>query len=243
MTLDRYIDIHTHILPEVDDGSRSMEETIQMLQIAIREGIGGMIATPHYACGADNKSVEQLRCIRDQVQEEALKIDKDFELFLGNELYYSDSIVEALSSKKALTLAGSRYVLVEFSVKETYKTMYKGLREFILAGYAPILAHVERYFCLQKKDHLIKELVELGTYIQMNNISLLGGFLNAEASYNRKLLNKGLVHLIGSDCHDEKMRVPQMKNTVKIVSKNTNDRLVDQIFLDNPRKILENKYI
>lgn len=238
-----YIDIHAHILPGVDDGSGSMEETVRMLQMANEQQIETIIATPHYAVGAKNLAVEQLEIIRDQVQVEAEKINGNMRILLGNELYYSDSILDALKAKEALTLAGSRYVLVEFSTREQYNNMYKGLGSLIRAGYIPIIAHIERYHCLEKKEHLISELIELGCYIQMNSDSLSGGFFDSEAKANRKLVNQGLVHFIGSDCHDLKLRVPSMKSTVDILQKRCDEGLMNKIFHKNPVSVLENTYI
>lgn len=243
MNTSSYIDIHAHILPGVDDGSGSMDETIRMLGIAREQGIGSIIATPHYMVGAENTPVEQLLTVCDLVQAEATKLDKDFRILLGNELYYSESIIEALKAKEALTLAGSRYVLVEFSVREDYRTIYKGFGELVRAGYAPILAHVERYQALMKKEHLIVELIELGCYIQMNSNSLIGGIFNTEAAYHRKLLNKGLIHLIASDCHDQEFRVPKMKAVAEVMQKKCEEGLIKQILIDNPLKIIENTYI
>lgn len=243
MMLDGYIDVHSHILPGVDDGSGSMKHTIEMLKLANQEGIKSIIATPHYACGANNKTVEELQNIREQVQIEALKIDKNFQIFLGNELYYSDSIIEDLKVKKAMTLAESNYALVEFSIRASYDTIYNGIKSLILAGYAPILAHVERYQCLKKEEDLIMELIELGAYIQMNSNSLQGSFMDKEASYNRKLFSRGLIHFIGSDCHDAKYRTPKMESTVKILSKKIDKQLLNRVFQDNPQKILNKKYI
>lgn len=243
MITDCYIDVHSHILPNVDDGPRSMDDTIEMLKIGHQQGIRTIIATPHYACGSKNKSVEDLQTIRDQVQAEAHKINEDYRILLGHELYYSESIVEALKSQQALTLAGSRYGLVEFSVTESYKIIYQGLKEFIMAGYAPILAHTERYHCLRKREDLIQELIQLGAYIQMNSSSLKGGLFNSEASYNRRLLRNGMVHLIGSDSHNTSTRKPLMDEVIDVLYKKIDNNLLDQILIDNPNTILGNKYI
>jgi len=241
--IDRYFDVHSHILPGVDDGSKSMEVTIQMLKLALSQGIRCIIATPHYAVGAKNVSAEYLQKVKTQVQEEAYRLDKDFQILLGNELFYSESIVDALKSGEALTLAGSRYVLVEFSVKEAYRNIYKGMGQLVHSGYAPILAHVERYHCLERKTDFIMELIELGCYIQMNSNSLIGGIFDTEAAYNRKLFSQGLVHLVGSDCHDPIMRVPKMKAAVDTLRKKGDEELIRQIFIDNPLMIMKNIYI
>lgn len=241
--IDNYVDVHSHILPGVDDGSRSMDETVQMLKIAISQGIRCIIATPHYITGATNAPVEQLHQVREQVQAEAEKLDPELRILLGNELFYSESIVDALKSGQALTLAQSRYVLVEFSVKEDYRRIYQGISQLLQAGYAPILAHVERYQCLHRKSSLLEELVKLGCYLQMNSSSLVGGMFDKQAAFNRKLFAQGYIHLVGSDCHDSKIRVPRMKSAVQTLQKKCEDRLIQQVFAYNPSKIMENTYI
>ncbi len=238
-----YFDFHTHILPGVDDGSQSMEETIKMLRIAAKQEISTIIATPHYIAGESNHSVDKLLLIRDQVQAEADKLELKINILLGNELYYSNSILEALKTEKALTLAGTRYVLVEFSVRDSFDKIYRAMGEFVRAGYTPILAHVERYLCLHKREDLVGELVELGCYIQMNCSSLMGGIFQREAALNRKLLNQGLVHLLGSDCHDPSVRIPCMSSLAKQLHRKCNENLINIIFQENPMKVLENKYI
>ena len=241
--LGKFIDIHTHILPEVDDGSSSMEETIKMLQIAQEQQIETIIATPHYIPGGRNLPVNVLRERLEQVQAEAIKINPAMKLFLGNEIYYADSVTEDLKSGKVLTLADSRYVLVEFSTKDTDQHIYRALSGLIRSGYIPILAHVERYRCFYKKEYLIHDLIEAGCYIQMNSTSLIGGFLDREAAYHRSLMEQGLIHLIGSDCHDEKVRIPYMIKTAQMMIKKYDESLVNKILFTNPLKVLENKYI
>lgn len=240
--MGEYFDIHSHILPGVDDGSPDMETTLLMLRQAMEQNIGTMIATPHYRVGGDNLPVEELMRIRDQVQDEAMKMKKDFKLLLGNELYYSESILDVLKMGEALTLAGSRYVLVEFGFSEDYKKIYKGMGNLVNAGYIPILAHIERYKCLHRRTDLLEELIELGCYLQMNSNSLLGN-LFTDAGYNRQLVYRRLIHFIGSDCHDSKVRVPKMKAVAEVLRKKKKIRLISLILRENPSKIIENSYI
>lgn len=238
-----FIDIHAHILPGVDDGSRSMEETLRMVQTAYEQGIRTIIATPHYVPGGDNLPVEKLKGFQKQVQAEIVGLYPDMKLLLGNEIYYSGSAIELLRSKEALTLADSRYVLVEFSTRESYDLIYRGMGELIRAGYWPVLAHVERYRCLIKHEYRISDLIELGCYIQMNGDSVLGGILDSEAIYNRKLVRQGFVHFIGSDCHDDRIRIPCMKSAEKTLQKKCDEGSLKKLFYENPFKVLENTYI
>lgn len=238
-----YYDIHTHILPGVDDGSSDMKETINMLNMAYQQGIRTIIATPHYKAGRSNRPVEELYKLRDEVDKQAKKIDSNFTILLGNELFYTESIIEDLSHKKALTLNGTNYVLVEFEFGETFKAIYRGLGNLIRSGYIPILAHVERYKSINKNIDLINEISELGCYIQMNCNSLKGGLFNTQAATNMKLVNCGLIHFLGSDCHNEKVRIPIMKSVIETLYKKCDKEIVDSIVLDNPLILLDNSTI
>lgn len=238
-----YFDIHAHILPGVDDGAADMKQTIRMLQMAASEQITAIIATPHYICGRENPKPEHLNELKCQVQEAALKINKDLRIFLGNEIYYSESAVSDLRQGKALTLAESRYVLVEFSKGERFNAIYQGIRELTRHGYMPILAHAERYICLHRKTDLIAELVKAGCYIQVNGSSITGGIMNTNTAFVRKLLNRGLVHFIGSDSHNDGTRAPIMKTAVKYLLKRCNREIAERILHENPTKIFQNTCI
>jgi protein-tyrosine phosphatase len=238
-----YIDIHSHILPGVDDGPDTMEQTIEMLKMADREHITSIIATPHYEPGGDNPTVECLKDIMNKVCQEAHRINKGFRLYLGNEISYSESVIDLLKSGEALTLAGSRYVLIEFLYGSSFRFMCQGINKLIYHGYIPILAHVERYYHIHKKPDKIEELINMGCYIQMNCGSIMGGFMNLEASYNRKLIKRGLVHFIGSDCHSDRIRVPIMQTAAKHLLRKSDDETVRKIFSENTAKVIENIYI
>jgi len=240
----KFIDIHAHILPGVDDGPPLMEDTLKLLKIAYEQGIGTIIATPHYIAGKNNVTVEELEHIRDRVQNEVSKIYGDFKILLGNELFYSDSVIDDLQAGKALTLAGSNYVLVEFMVTVDYKKLFRAVADLNRAGFTPILAHVERYQCLRHKEELISDLIDAGCYIQMNAGSLIGNvFSNPDAFYNTGLVKRGLVHFIGSDCHDAKRRKPDLSKAAKLIEKKYGKELAYRLCIDNPAKILDNYYL
>ena len=214
-----YTDLHCHILPGVDDGATDMEETIKMLYKAYEMGVRNIIATPHYACGDKNAAPEQLEEIRRQVEKEALKISKHFNISLGNELLWSPDVIQAVKDKKALTMAGSRYILVEFSPNDSYRTIYNGLRSFILEGYIPIAAHIERYEALQNREDRVEELVDLGACIQVNIGSMVGGLFDSHARYLKKLFNKGMIHFFGSDAHDSDFRTCRFAECIDNIKK------------------------
>ncbi len=244
MNREGFFDVHTHILPAVDDGASSMKITKEMLKEAYKQGIRYMIATPHYMKGEKKVPIEQLRQCLQRVQEEAYQISPEFRLYFGNELYYSDSVLEDIENGLAATLAESDYILVEFSVTAQYREIYQGLRKGIEMGYRPVLAHMERYECLYKKYENIDELLSLGVYFQMNAGSVIGGLFDRRAAYCRKLIQEGYIHLLGSDCHNMEHRPPKMKEAVKILKKKKiSENVLEKILFYNPRCILDNRYI
>lgn len=238
-----FLDIHSHILPGVDDGASAMAETLGMLQIAYAEGVRTIVATPHYLPGRHNKRAEDLRRIHREVCEQSEKSMPDLKILLGNEIYFNESAIEDVKKKKALTLADTDYVLIEFSVMSESKRFFHAVRVFSESGYRPVLAHVERYASLYKKEETIRELIDAGAYIQINAESFAGGFMDRHAAYCRKLLELGMVHFIGSDCHNLTDRKPRMHTPLETLKKGVYTRQIEKIMSVNQDCFLHNKYI
>ncbi|HCL01042.1 MAG TPA: histidinol-phosphatase [Lachnoclostridium phytofermentans] len=241
--LNQWTDIHSHILPSVDDGSENLKQTRNMLKIAHEEGIIHIIATPHYGVGYINPDIQELQKKLELVREEAKKIDPNFKIDLGNELYYSEDIIEHLKESKALTMAGTRYVLVEFPVFESFRNIRTGLHRLLMNGYLPILAHTERYEALYKNFDRIEELIKLGVYIQMNITSILGGFINKRSRYCKKLMDYGYIHFVATDSHSDHNREPRMIKGVNYLRKKYGIELVNQLLVKNTSQLLSNKYL
>lgn len=239
-----YYDIHTHILPGVDDGAKDLEETRQMLMKAKEEGIRHIIATPHYVAGEKNPSREQLQEALEATRKAAKKIDSHMTVSLGNELLDSPGILSALQRGDALTMGETRYILVEFLPKDSYSQIYHSLSDYIMAGYIPIVAHMERYEVLWKEYDYLDELIKLGVYFQMNGNSLMGAFWNPRAAYHRRLLELGYIHFLGSDCHGSVHRPPMMQRVLKKLHKNWRQgKRIEEILISNPEKMLQNRVI
>ena len=241
--MDGYLDIHSHILPGVDDGSKDMDMTMQMLDQAYEEGIRYMVATPHFYPGHKNADYTKIQETFDEVCKEAAKRFPDLELLLGNEIYYKDEVIKLLEQKQIHTMNGSRYVLVEFNVNLEYGKIAQAVKKLTMKGYYPILAHVERYACLYKKAELIEELIHMGAYIQINAETLLGGMFDGYKKYCFKLLANDLVHFLGSDCHNTDSRRAIMEQAVKILKKKMDPGIVESILVDNPEKFFKGEYI
>ena len=148
------IDVHTHILPGIDDGARDWDESRRMLETAYSQGIRHIVATPHYSRRGLRPEIYELSA---RLTEEAKKIAPDFKTGLGQETYYHEGLVENLKQGQALTLEGTRCVLVEFDPQEAYHSLYQAVRKMTMARYIPVIAHVERYFCLREASDELQQ--------------------------------------------------------------------------------------
>ena len=166
------MDIHSHILPEIDDGSASWEETLEMLELAYNEDVHIIVATPHYGLYNPGFNIKEARQLVAEMNHRIEDLPFKINVFLGNELYYVPGIVRDVVDGKVSTMAGSSYVLVEFSESVEYDTVKSAVDEFTRAGYRPILAHVERYRnILDKNLENIQELRRKGARALKSNYS------------------------------------------------------------------------
>lgn len=237
------IDIHCHILPGVDDGAQDIQETQRMLQIAWDEGIDTIIATPHYRHRYIENTPERLEERLQMAREAAHRINPEFRIYLGNEIYFSHGSVEALQGGRALTMAGSNYALVEFSTFKPYQELGAALRDFQMGGYQPIIAHAERYDCLLEDPSRVEELVEQGAYIQVNASTVTGKNGRSGKSFVKKLLKYELVHFMGTDAHGVNKRAPEMKKCEAYLRKKVGTAYAEDLCGGNAWKILQKEYL
>lgn len=231
------IDIHSHLLPGVDDGAVDWNEVRQMLNLAYEQGIHTIIATPHFS---GKQEIWRLRGLADQLAEEALKISAEYRIFLGQELMYFDSLVDYLRRGDALTLADTRYVLVEFMPDVTYKSLYQWVRKILMAGYFPVIAHVERYKSLRKEDR-IKELAATGCYLQMNYSSLDGTSFDSNTRWCRNQLLNNQIHFLATDMHHSNHRTPIIKKSLKWLERNLDSEQMSLITGRHAERLLANQ--
>lgn len=241
--MQAYFDIHSHILPGVDDGAKDMDDTRRMLYQAYKEGLRIIVATPHYVAGKENRSVEQLKQVFEQVKQTAHDISDELELILGNELFYNLEMVEALAGKSALTIDGTRYILVEFLPDAPFRKIWEGINHCIFAGYIPILAHAERYRCLLRDYSLVGHLIESGAYIQLNYSAILRKGPDRVARFCRKLLKKSWVHFLGTDMHNPNNRAPCARRAFTFLKMRYGASMARQLLWENPMTMIEDKHL
>lgn len=204
----RLFDIHCHILPGVDDGSKSMDMSLDMLQIAYEEGTRQIVLTPHYMLGRNQYKANELDTLFEKLKAEAGERWPDLVLYLGNEILWEEGIMDRLRKGDIHTMNGTRYVLVEYNVQTPFRQIADSIQQLTNARYRPIIAHVERYQSLVKREDRIEEMLRMKALLQMNISSVEGGFLNESKRWCRKLLKDGYITFLGTDAHNVDSRAP-----------------------------------
>ena len=229
-------------MAEIDDGAETVLEMSRMAEQASNEGIDIVCFTPHTGVYGNDTDTERIKATFAQA---ALHLKKHFpnmRFYLGSEIYYSLDIPEKLEKGIFMPLNGSRYVLVEFSPNTDLFNIRSGMKFITMAGYKPVLAHVERYGELRDDLNAIRSLREMGVVIQTNSRFVMKRDLLGK-SRCRKLLKERLVDVVATDCHDTSVRPPQMRRCYEYVSENFGQKYADVIMKVNPRLILANKKI
>ncbi|MCD8371006.1 MAG: protein tyrosine phosphatase [Clostridiales bacterium] len=228
------IDVHSHVIPGVDDGSRTMEESIQMLRSLAEQGFTGVIATPH-----DSRR-RPLADLDERVQDlegEIRRFCPDFSVWPGQETHYHEGLVERLKRGEAHPLNHTRYVLVEFDPGVAAKQLLLGVRRLSEAGYWPLLAHMERYMCL-KDDECLRDAAGYGCFFQMNYDSLTGRWYSREVRRCRNLVRNGWIHVLGTDMHRMDWRPPVTQKALEWLNNSLDPDAVRLMTEENPRRLI-----
>ena len=237
------IDLHCHILPEVDDGAASEEESCLMARMAADSGITALAATPH--CGvpgqfenfAGESLLEKFHAFAQLLERERIPL----RLYTGMEVFVTEKTPRYLREGRLLTLGDSRYLLVEFGFDEEADFAERMLGELLEAGVVPVVAHPERYHFIQPQPERLLRWVEMGCALQVNKGSLLGRFGRRAARTAHWCLGEGCVHLLGSDAHSPWRRTPRMEEAWAYTADFASPEIADFLLRDNPRRILEDQ--
>lgn len=233
-------DIHCHLLPGVDDGAQTSKITAEMLKLNYKHGIRRIIVTPHYRRGMFEPSQELIEKQFLRTKKYASEIGtQGMELYLGCEYHRHTGMAKVLKDEKRPTMAGSNYVLTEFSSADTYSRIRTILYELKTAGYIPIIAHIERYPVMMEYPEHIEDAIAMGAMIQINADSLLGHHGWGTKRLCRKMMKKGQIDFIGSDAHDLKKRPSRLAECAAYVEKKWGRETAERIFETNPMQIMK----
>ena len=218
--ISNLIDIHTHILPGLDDGPKSVQESIRLARCFERSGIKTIVATPHYLAGTAWAASRQKVLQRLQELQRVLEYEHiDLQVFSGMEIAYDKRLPDRLKSDSLLSLAGSGFYLIEPSFHGEQKGLLGCLHELLQDGFKLILAHPERIEFFQHQPEVLKELVNADLHIQVNIGSLIGHYGRECQACAEKLWYIDCLHYIASDAHDHNRRRPGTnKDWLKLLS-------------------------
>ena len=242
------IDIHSHIVFDVDDGPKDKSESIALLKEAYAQGVRTIVSTSHRRKGMFETPEEDIARNFKVVKELAKEIGPDFTILYGAEIYYSSDALNKLENQQIPQLNGTRYALIEFSMNTPYREIHNALTNVLMLGITPVIAHIERYDALENNEKRVKELINMGCYTQVNSSSILKPklfgdtykFMKKRARY---FLERDLVHIVASDMHNLDSRPPYMKEAYEIVSKKYGLDKARELFILNPEKIIKDQII
>lgn len=233
-------DLHCHILPGIDDGCSDLEESLRVLKQAEEAGIQEMILTPHYIVDSKyNCNNKRKKKLFNNLVKEAKKQKISVKLYLGNEIYISDDIIQLIEKEEIQTLAGSKYLLIEFPFGNMFQNTKDILYELILLGYVPILAHPERYRVFQKHPDHMEEYLRMGVLLQGNYKSLFGKYGREPKKTIRYFLKKGWITFLGSDVHhEEDFKIKKLKKKLRFILRD--HEVIEDLISRNFDKIITN---
>jgi protein-tyrosine phosphatase len=230
------IDLHSHVLPAVDDGPATLDESLDMLAIGAADGIRTVVSTPHHdgeAIVAPPRVVVQLARLRRAVRECRLPV----QVVAGFEVALTPALGEAGAAARVLGLNGSRYLLVEPPVLWS-PFVHEVLFALQNGGLRPIVAHAERYAIALQTPEAIAELVNWGALLQVNADSLLAGRGSRRQHAARALLTRGLVSFLASDAHSSQRRPPRLRAAVEAAGRLIGDAAAEALVTTNPAAVL-----
>ena len=234
------IDIHAHIVPGLDDGARDFDTALLMAQMAQESGVTDIIATPHanqrsrYENYVSDDLDDRLVILQAAVRHAKL----DVRIHPGMEIYGTPDVPALLRAGKVCTLAGSRYLLVEFAFREDPYFMEHLLLELSAEGVEPIVAHPERYYALQELPDILFDWAKEGIWMQVNKGSLSGAFGKSARRTANLMLENDLAAVVASDAHGTDRRTTDLSRVQDYITMGYSHGCAERVLQENPRRIL-----
>ncbi|MBW1935575.1 MAG: hypothetical protein JRI84_08510 [Deltaproteobacteria bacterium] len=235
------IDLHTHLLPDWDDGARNWEDTVKMAKMAGKDGVEKIVLTPHvYRLG---KYGDDFGVLKSRLKELEFVVDNlPVEVYMGAEVFVHHEMLEGIK-KHQLTINGSDYVFIEFPPENVPSGVRDLFYRLMLEGFIPIISHPERNMFFGERPEFLYELVEMGSLAQVTTHSLAGRLGRRAKRTARLFLEHNLVHVIASDAHDPVKRPPLLSEGVKAAARIVGEAKAKAMVTEIPEAILNNDLI
>lgn len=239
------IDLHTHILPGIDDGSADIGISVEMANIAAGSGTRGLVATPHanqkgrYENYFSEELEDLFRLLEQNIHDAGIPLS----LYLGMEIFASPDMGTKIKNGRLISINRSRYYLVEVFFDEEPSNIKKYLDIILDSGGVPLIAHPERYFCVQDNPSLVYDWLKMGCFTQANKGSFFGRFGRDVKEAADILLYNGLISCIASDSHSHRQRTPFLAEAGDYLTENLNGDIAGLLLEENPQRILDDEDI
>lgn len=231
-------DIHTHVLPGVDDGARTMQQALQMLKNAAASDVEYLVVTPH--CNRpDSRALQELQTVFQRLCEESAQIP--VKLALGAEVHVTQQLPELLRKGQLLTINSGRYLLTEFPFDWEASEFLPMLEKICALGYIPVVAHPERYHAVMEAPEQVYPWLELGCHIQLTAASVVGKYGQRPQKCAAYLLKNGMACCVASDAHGTENRNNNLLEVESYLSLYYSRQCAKALLWDNPMRIFQNE--
>lgn len=239
------IDIHSHILNNIDDGCKTIEESLELLRLAESYGVSDIILTPHFMFGTEyQKENEEKMKLFDELKKSVQNENISINLYLGNEVFVENNMVSYLKENKIQTLNNSKYLLFELPRFEEFKGAFDEVFSLETEGIIPVLAHPERYEIIIQNPIYALKLKERGVLFQSNIGSFLGIYGHQIAETAMLLIKHNCIDFIASDVHSKKhCHYKKIQELKELLKKYITEEEIETLFVKNPQKILQNEVV
>ncbi|MEP3265702.1 MAG: CpsB/CapC family capsule biosynthesis tyrosine phosphatase [Hyphomicrobiales bacterium] len=235
------IDLHSHILPGIDDGAQDIETSVEMAKMAVADGTTHIACTPHIMPGIYDNNAAIIKQKIIELKQELANEGVPLNLLIGADVHIGPTLIEGLNAGDIPSLHGTRYFLFEPPHHVMPPKLVEYSKKLLAANYIPILTHPERLTWIENHYDKMVQLDELGVPIQLTAASITGRF-GARAKYwSERMLDEGRVDIIASDAHNLKSRPPGLTKAFEIIASRLGEEAAIQIVHENPKLIMENK--
>ena len=234
-------DIHSHLLFNIDDGSKSLDSSVRIITDMYERGYKGIILTPHYISDSnyDSNRKNNQKLLK-ELKEELIKNNIDIELYLGNEIFIDYDILKLLKNNTISSLNDSKYLLIELPMSGEFEGYIEVFTELMEKGYKVILAHPERYLSFQKDYKKVNELESIGILFQSNIESIIGNYGKRARKMVKKLLKDKKISFLATDIHHRKRDYTKWDKAKKKYLKYLTEEEYKKLTIDNPLKVINN---
>ncbi|MCU0447856.1 MAG: capsular biosynthesis protein [Microscillaceae bacterium] len=206
------VDMHSHLLPAIDDGSKSIEESLQLIQCLVQLGYRKLITTPHIMSDFYKNTPEiidtKLKELQKALQDQQIAV----EIEAAAEYYFDEWFIRQVRNGDKLLTFGDNYLLFETNFYNKPAQLFEVIFDLQSQGYKPVFAHPERYIYLQSDFKILEKIAERGVFLQLNLNSLSGYYDKPAQDFAEKMLDRKFVHFVGSDCHSSR-HIEALKRT------------------------------